>query len=120
MNHTIFQILLSLNDDPRDADGVLEAMRTLGGKQAVPALASFYRGLKKASDSGFIRVLDATKGRRRGRPRQRYQMTRSGRYALRTEARCLGAQLAISVHNCPVFADSRFPMSISNALSGSM
>ena len=26
--------------------------------------------------------------------------------------RCLGAQLAISVHNCPVFADSRFPMSI--------
>ena len=26
--------------------------------------------------------------------------------------RCLGAQLAISVHNCPVLADSRFPMSI--------
>ena len=25
---------------------------------------------------------------------------------------CLGAQLAISVHNCPVLADSRFPMSI--------
>ena len=27
-------------------------------------------------------------------------------------ARCLGAQLAISVHNCPVLADTRFPMSI--------
>ena len=27
-------------------------------------------------------------------------------------ARCLGAQLAISVHNCPLLADSRFPMSI--------
>ena len=26
--------------------------------------------------------------------------------------RCLGAQLAISVHNCPVLADTRFPMSI--------
>ena len=25
---------------------------------------------------------------------------------------CLGAQLAISVHNCPVLTDSRFPMSI--------
>ena len=25
---------------------------------------------------------------------------------------CLGAQLAISVHNCPVLADTRFPMSI--------
>ena len=25
---------------------------------------------------------------------------------------CLGVQLAISVHNCPVLADSRFPMSI--------
>ena len=27
-------------------------------------------------------------------------------------ALCLGAQLAISVHNCPVLADTRFPMSI--------
>ena len=26
--------------------------------------------------------------------------------------RCLGAQLAISVHNCPLLTDSRFPMSI--------
>lgn len=102
MNHTIFQILLSLNDDPRDADGVLEAMRTLGGKQAVPALASFYRGLKKASDSGFIRVLDATKGRRRGRPRQRYQMTRSGRYALRTEARRLGNLAAAALSDTEI------------------
>ena len=25
---------------------------------------------------------------------------------------CLGAQLAISVHKCPVLTDSRFPMSI--------
>ena len=28
------------------------------------------------------------------------------------EKGCLGAQLAISVHNCPVLADTRFPMSI--------
>jgi len=89
MNHTIFKILLSLKDDSRDSDGVLEAMRAVGGTQAVPALASFYRGLKKASDSGFIHVLDATKGGGPGRPRQRYQMTRSGRYAMRTQARRL-------------------------------
>ena len=32
---------------------------------------------------------------------------------MRTVARsCLGAQLAISVHNCPLLTDSRFPMSI--------
>ena len=31
---------------------------------------------------------------------------------LYTTFRCLGAQLAISVHNCPVLADTRFPMSI--------
>ena len=28
-------------------------------------------------------------------------------------ATCLGVQLAISVHNCPVLADTRFPLSIS-------
>ena len=37
-------------------------------------------------------------------------------YSTRKESeraiRCLGAQLAISVHNCPVRADTRFPMSI--------
>ena len=102
MNHTIFQILLSLKDDPRDADGVLEAMRKLGGARAVPALASFYRGLKKASDSGFIRLLGASKGDGRGRPRQRYQMTRSGRYALRTEARRLGNLAAAALSDTEV------------------
>ena len=102
MNHTIFQILLSLKDDSRDADGVLEALRAVGGTQAVPALASFYRGLKKASDSGFIRVLDATKGQGPGRPRQRYQMTRSGRYALRTEARRLGHLAAAALSDTEI------------------
>ena len=102
MNHTIFQILLSLKDDARDADGVLEAMRTHGGKQSVPALASFYRGLKKASDSDFIRVLDATKGGGPGRPRQRYQMTRSGRYAMRVEARRLGNLAAAALSDTKV------------------
>ena len=97
MNQTVFQILLSLKDDPRDADSVLEAIRTFGGKASVPALASFYRGLKKASDVGFIRVLDAAKGEGPGRPRQRYQMTRSGRYALRTEARRLGRLAAAAL-----------------------
>ncbi len=102
MNHTIFQILLSLKDDSRDADGVLEAMRALGGTQAVPALASFYRGLKRASDSGFIRVLDAAKGGGPGRPRQRYQMTRSGRYAMRTEARRLGNLAAAALSDTEI------------------
>ncbi|TDI40636.1 MAG: hypothetical protein E2P02_16665 [Acidobacteria bacterium] len=102
MNHTIFQILLSLKDDARDADGVLEAMRTHGGKQVVPALVSFYRGLKKASDSGFIRVLDATKRGAPGRPRQRYQMTRSGRYAMRTEAQRLGNLAAAALSDTKI------------------
>ena len=29
-----------------------------------------------------------------------------------TPVQCLGAQLAISVHNCPVLTDTRFPLSI--------
>ena len=34
------------------------------------------------------------------------------RFGLEVAGCCLGAQLAISVHNCPVLTDSRFPMSI--------
>ena len=33
-------------------------------------------------------------------------------YLAKAAAKCLGAQLAISVHNCPVLTDTRFPMSI--------
>ena len=36
----------------------------------------------------------------------------NSRPAWAATSRCLGAQLAISVHNCPVLTDSRFPMSI--------
>ena len=37
---------------------------------------------------------------------------RQSRIEKKLASRCLGAQLAISVHNCPVLADTRFPMSI--------
>ena len=36
----------------------------------------------------------------------------NSRPAWAATSRCLGAQLAISVHKCPVLTDSRFPMSI--------
>ncbi len=35
-----------------------------------------------------------------------------GKLTIESVRLCLGAQLAISVHNCPVLTDSRFPMSI--------
>ena len=98
MNEIVFQILLGLREEARDAEGILEAIRLVGGKKAEPALASFYRGLKKAADAGYVTILARGPGESRGRPRQRYRITREGRAALRIEARRLGrlASLALS------------------------
>jgi DNA-binding PadR family transcriptional regulator len=100
MNALGFGILLSLKDDPRDADGVLQRMRELR-EDDEPAIASFYRALKRAVEAGHVEVLDAageTEEGRRGRPPQRYRITRSGKTALAAEARRLGrlAELALS------------------------
>ena len=96
MNPTLFHVLLGLRDDPQDAEGIVSRMRTLG-RETEPPLASFYRALKRALDDGYLEILDPEEAGRRGRPRQRYRITRSGRTALSAEARRLGklAKLAL-------------------------
>ncbi len=85
----LFHILLGLKDEPQDAEGIVSRMRALG-RASEPPLASFYRALKRALDEGYLEILDPEDAGRRGRPRQRYRITRSGRTALASEARRLG------------------------------
>jgi DNA-binding PadR family transcriptional regulator len=96
VNPVLFHILLGLKDDPQDAEGIVSRIRALG-QEKEPPLASFYRALKKALDEGYLEILDAEDAGRRGRPRQRYRITRWGRSALAAEARRLGrlAKLAL-------------------------
>jgi DNA-binding PadR family transcriptional regulator len=93
---TLFHVLLGLRDDPQDAEGIVSRMRALG-QETEPPLASFYRALKRALDDGYLEILEPEDAGRRGRPRQRYRITRSGRAALAAEARRLGklAKLAL-------------------------
>jgi DNA-binding PadR family transcriptional regulator len=92
----LFHILLGLRDDPQDAEGIVSGMRALG-QETEPPLASFYRALRSALDDGYLEILEPEGAGRRGRPRQRYRITRSGRTALAAEARRLGklAKLAL-------------------------
>jgi DNA-binding PadR family transcriptional regulator len=96
VNPIFFHILLGLKDEPQDAEGIVSRMRALG-RESEPPLASFYRALKRALDEGYLEILDPEDAGRRGRPRQRYRITRSGRAALAAEARRLGrlAKLAL-------------------------
>lgn len=88
MSPLLFNILLSLKDEPQDAEGIVSRMGELGRDQE-PPLASFYRALKKALDEGHLEILHPAEEGRRGRPRQRYRITRAGRSTLAAEARRL-------------------------------
>jgi DNA-binding PadR family transcriptional regulator len=92
----LFHILLGLRDEPLDAEGIVSRMRG-SGQESEPPLASFYRALKKALDEGYLEILPPDDEARRGRPRQRYRITRTGKSALTAEARRLGrlAKLAL-------------------------
>lgn len=96
MSPILFHVLLGLKDEPQDAEGIVSRMHALG-HETEPPLASFYRALKKALDEGYLEILAPEDAGRRGRPRQRYRITRSGRTALAAEARRLGrlAKLAL-------------------------
>lgn len=95
MNETLFQVLLPLKDGALDAESIVESMKGEEAGFEPPAIASFYRALKKASDAGYLAV-EKVEAEGRGRPRQRYALTRAGRAALESEARRL-ARLAEAV-----------------------
>lgn len=97
MSPSVFEILLTLKDGASEAETVLGRVRDLGISRP-PAIASFYRTLKKAIDSGYVEILEPSDPPGRGRPPQRYRITASGKTALRAEARRLGklSRLALS------------------------
>lgn len=98
MSPLLFQILLSLRDEPRDAEEIVLRMHELGETKE-PPVASFYRGLKRALDAGYLEIVKAGRSPKGvGRPAQRYRITRSGKASLAVEARRLGrlAELALA------------------------
>ncbi len=92
----LFHVLLALKEGPLDAERIVARMRESGSEKD-PPLASFYRALNKALDDDHLEILPPEDEVRRGRPRQRYRITRTGRAALTAEARRLGrlAKLAL-------------------------
>jgi hypothetical protein len=64
--------------------------RLADGGQA-PAIASFYRDLKRALDIGWIAEADRPEPAGPGRPARCYRLTHTGRSALRSEGRRLYA-----------------------------
>ncbi len=87
MNMTVFSVLVSLMQGAESASEILATMRDLDADGRAPALASFYRNLKRALDAGWLEVTGETpSGPSAGRPRQTYRMTPKGREAVRAEA----------------------------------
>lgn len=96
MNSLLFHVLLGLKDEPLNAEEIVARMSSLG-HEAEPPLASFYRALKRGLEEGYLEILDTEEAGRRGRPRQRYRVTRSGRSALAAEARRLGKLVKLAL-----------------------
>lgn len=84
MSPVVFEILLALKGEPLDAEGIVRGIEARGSR--APAIASFYRSLKRAADDRFIDITAPAADGAPGRPRQRYAMTRRGRNALQAEA----------------------------------
>jgi DNA-binding PadR family transcriptional regulator len=97
MSPPVFEILLTLKDGPCETESVVARLRELG-RSRQPSIASFYRTLNKAVESGYVDVLETLGPSGRGRPPQRYRLTAVGKTALRAEARRLGklSKLALS------------------------
>jgi DNA-binding PadR family transcriptional regulator len=100
MSPPIFEVLLTLKDGPYGTEAVFARLHELGGS-GPPAIASFYRTLKKAVDSGYVDVIESLGPAGRGRPPQRYRLTAAGRAALRAEARRLGKLATLALSELP-------------------
>ena len=83
----VFQILLSLQNGPQDASGMLHALGDIADNGRPPSLASFYRNLKRTVEQGWLEVADeGSEPRAAGRPGQVYRITDRGTAAVRAEA----------------------------------
>lgn len=89
MDSLVFEILLSLRTEDRDAASMLDRLSEMDGTVQPPAIASLYRCLKRAVERGYIEVNPSDDNGSPGRPRQSYCLTLAGRSALRAEGRRL-------------------------------
>lgn len=100
MNSTTFQILAVLRSGPRDAGQILDALREVIGAREAPALASFYRSVKRALDDRHIRIVGSaapTEGP--GRRSQIYEVTERGVEVAKAEALRLRSLAAMALRD---------------------
>jgi DNA-binding PadR family transcriptional regulator len=89
----LISLLSGLQDGAASTQDLLARVADRAGQ--TPAIASFYRDLKRALDAGWIEVAEQGEPEGRGRPGRVYRLSRSGRATLGTESRRL-YQLASS------------------------
>lgn len=94
MHEVTLQILGILRDGPASADRIMARLRQVNDGRP-PPLATFYRHLKNGLDRGWIEIVGEAQGDR-GRPKQRYRVTRAGAGAAADEARRLRALAALA------------------------
>jgi len=88
MHLQILQILLGLLEGPATASDLTDAIARFDeGRE--PSLATFYRQLSQAEESGLIAIEEWESPSGPGRPSQRYRITSAGREAAQSEARRL-------------------------------
>ena len=76
----------------------IDAIRAMDETATGPSLASFYRHLKRGLDEGWIEsVGEETGAKSPGRPSQRFRVTDSGLWAVRSEAARLRALAALAL-----------------------
>ena len=99
----VFSLLVTLKAGAATASDILEAMRQSpppGGR--TPAVASFYRTLKRALEAGYVEDIGASPASgQAGRPGQTFQITEAGKRAMRAEAARLGALVAAATDRSP-------------------
>ncbi len=86
MDTTTFAILVSVMQGAESAGEILGAMLRVSKQRRKPALASFYRTLKRALEAGWLQTGEVASAEGRGRPSQVFRITRKVENAVRAEA----------------------------------
>jgi DNA-binding PadR family transcriptional regulator len=103
-----FTLLASLKGGVASASAMMETMRAADPNGKAPAVATFYRALKRAMEAGWIELCGSTaEPGQAGRPGQSYRLTPGGRRVLRGEATRLAELVALALDDAPGTTASR-------------
>ncbi len=86
MDTMTFAILVSVMQGAESAGEILDGILRVSRQRRKPPLASLYRALKRAMESGWLQVDRAAPAGSRGRPSQVYRITSKGERAVHSEA----------------------------------